>query len=64
MSSFAVGGYGFGAVIWIPLETAFVNPDNINATAVDPQDPNSEKYTDAVYINQVCMQILMFQIFY
>ena len=22
-------GYGFGSSIWIPLETAFINPDNI-----------------------------------
>ena len=29
MGSFAVAGYGFGGVIWNPLETAFVNPDNV-----------------------------------
>ncbi len=34
MASIAVAGYGFGAVIWIPLETAFVNPDNISPVDV------------------------------
>jgi hypothetical protein len=29
MGSFALAGYGYGAVIWNPLETAFVNPENI-----------------------------------
>ena len=31
MSSIANGGYGLGAAIWIPIETAFVNPDNVEA---------------------------------
>ena len=44
MSSIAVAGYGFGAAIWIPIETAFVNPDNIEAVPVDPGDVNSDKY--------------------
>ena len=30
MSSFAIAGYGFGGVIWNPLETIFVNPDNLS----------------------------------
>ena len=28
-------GYGFGSSIWIPLETAFINPDD-----VPPESPN------------------------
>ena len=24
-----ISGYGFGSVIWIPTETAFINPANI-----------------------------------
>jgi hypothetical protein len=24
-----LSGYGFGAFIWIPVQTSFVNPDNI-----------------------------------
>ena len=30
MTSFALAGYGFGGVIWNPVETAFVNPDNLS----------------------------------
>ena len=44
MSSIVVAGYGFGGAIWIPLETAFVNPDNIDAVAEDLEDSNSNKY--------------------
>lgn len=29
MCSIAIAGYGVGASIWNPLETAFVNPKNI-----------------------------------
>ena len=31
MSNIALSGYGFGAAIWIPIETTFVNPNNIQA---------------------------------
>ena len=31
MSNIALSGYGFGAAIWIPIETTFVNPYNIQA---------------------------------
>ena len=34
MGSIVVSGYGFGSLIWIPVETAFVNPDNVK-----PADP-------------------------
>ena len=47
MSSLAVGAYGFGAAIWIPIETTFVNPNNVaavnfNATSGDKyfEDPD------------------------
>jgi hypothetical protein len=29
MFSWVVSGYGFGALIWIPVQTSFVNPKNI-----------------------------------
>ena len=29
MSSIVLAGYGFGSLIWIPLETAWVNPANL-----------------------------------
>jgi hypothetical protein len=38
MGSIAVAGYGYGAVIRNPLQTAFVNPDN-----VDPVAPEGEE---------------------
>ena len=33
--SVCIAGFGFGAVIWIPLETAFVNPDNVVPVEVE-----------------------------
>lgn len=35
VGSIVIAGYGFGSMIWIPIQTAFVNPDNINAE-IDP----------------------------
>ena len=34
MSSLAIGAYGFGAAIWIPFETTFVNPNNVAAVEI------------------------------
>ena len=33
MGSIVVSGYGFGSLVWIPAETAFVNPENIKPAA-------------------------------
>ena len=44
MSSIVVAGYGFGGAIWIPLETAFVNPLNVDPVPEDPTDSKSDKY--------------------
>ena len=44
MTSIAVGGYGFGSMIWIPLQTYFVNPNNLAAIPENPQDSSSDKY--------------------
>ncbi len=33
-----VAAYGFGSVIWVPLQTAFANPDNIEVQAVEGED--------------------------
>merc|ERR1711892_571026 len=35
VGSFVIAGYGFGSMIWIPIQTGFVNPDNIDAV-IDP----------------------------
>ncbi len=34
MGSICVAGFGYGSVIWNPLETAYVNPNNIEAEEV------------------------------
>ena len=34
MGSIVAAGSGFGALIWTPLQTAYVNPDNIAAVEV------------------------------
>lgn len=36
--SIVVASFGFGSVIWNPLETAFVNPDNVSPTEEDGED--------------------------
>ena len=33
MGSIVVSGYGFGSLVWIPAQTAFVNPDNLRPSA-------------------------------
>ena len=38
ISSLVISGYGYGSLIWIPMETAFVNPDNV--------DPGEDGYYD------------------
>ena len=30
-----LSGYGFGSLMWIPIQTGFVNPENRKAT-IDP----------------------------
>ena len=47
-------GYGFGSAIWIPLQTAFINPGNIppvspkclsvNSSDFECNDEDFEKY--------------------
>ena len=38
MGSVVSSGGGFGSIIWIPLQTAYVNPDNVPAVEVDGED--------------------------
>ena len=38
MGSVVSSGGGFGSIIWIPLQTAYVNPDNVPAIEVDGED--------------------------
>ena len=31
VGSIVLSGYGYGSLIWVPIQTAFVNPDNVKA---------------------------------
>ena len=43
IQNFCFVGYGFGSLIWIPIQTAYVNPENVKAE-LDPQcDANAEE---------------------
>ena len=35
MGSIVSAGNGYGAVVWIPLQTLYVNPGNVAAVEVD-----------------------------
>ena len=60
MSSIVVAGYGFGGAIWVPLETAFVNPDNIAAIPEDLSDETSDKYfEDETVLNKIPQMFLL-----
>ena len=53
MGSIVVSGYGFGSLVWIPAETAFVNPDNIKPAApeclgdVECEEVSEKYFTDS-----------------
>ena len=46
MTSIALAGYGLGGVIWNPLETAYVNPNNIAVQDVPGEDDK--------YVHRLC----------
>ncbi|XP_077987972.1 apicoplast pyruvate carrier 1-like [Glandiceps talaboti] len=41
VSGCIVAGFGFGAFIFNPIQTAFINPNNLSPNATDPDDPDS-----------------------
>ncbi|XP_070538018.1 apicoplast pyruvate carrier 1-like [Ptychodera flava] len=41
VSGCIVGGFGFGAFVFNPIQTAFVNPDNLSPNTTDPDDPGN-----------------------
>ena len=53
MGSIVVSGYGFGSLVWIPAETAFVNPGNIKPAApecvsgVECEEVSEKYFTDS-----------------
>lgn len=38
MGSVTMAGFGYGSIIWNPLETAYVNPDNVSPVSVEGQE--------------------------
>ena len=34
IGSLVISGYGYGSSFWIPVETAFVNPDNVSPCSI------------------------------
>ena len=52
VGSIVVSGYGFGSLFWVPIQTAFVNPDNVMAVVdqnctyagTDQEQTNCELY--------------------
>ena len=51
VGSIVLSGYGFGSLIWIPAQTAYVNPHNVKAEQ-DPRcmtDPEGDYDCDNLY---------------
>ena len=38
VGSIVIAGAGFGATVWIPLQTLFVNPNNVAAVEVEGEE--------------------------
>ena len=65
VGSIVLSGYGFGSLIWIPLQTSFVNPDNIpaeydprcnktgNISSLDTIDCHNRYYTNIDLLDRV-----------
>ena len=55
MGSIVIAGYGFGSMFWVPIQTQFVNPDNIDAV-VDPNcayiGTNDEELCDFYFVDE------------
>jgi len=59
MGSVCIAGFGFGSVIWNPLETQFVNPDNIPPEDI-PGDNSEDKYfTDSQVLDRIPLMFLL-----
>ncbi|XP_023334431.1 uncharacterized protein LOC111705948 isoform X2 [Eurytemora carolleeae] len=66
VSSLVLSGYGFGSLIWIPVQTSFVNPDNIKATVDEKctfngtQESKCDKYfTDPEVLENIPNMFLL-----
>ena len=71
MSSLVAAGYGFGAIIWFPVETSFVNPDNVPAVTdrncTVPEDGRADRcdkyFEDPDVIARFIITALLQQVF-
>ena len=73
VGSIVLSGYGYGSLIWVPIQTAFVNPDNVkaqrdpacslsmlNGTEVEYEaDCKNRYYTDPEMLARVPWMFLM-----
>ena len=75
VGSIVLSGYGYGSLIWIPLQTSFVNPDNVKAeydpgcynnatkdyleTEETSSDCNNRYYTDPDMLARIPWMFLM-----
>ena len=77
IASIVVSGYGFGSSLWTPIETGFVNPDNLKAGSevanctqevIDPEnctDSGSEIYfTNPDVLDRVPLMFVILGIIY
>ena len=63
MGSIVLCGYGFGSLIWVPFQTYFVNPDNLQAVPDPDCDENvtvcDRYYTDPELLARVPWMFLI-----
>ena len=74
VASIVVSGYGFGSSLWAPIQTGFVNPDNIRAVVTNCSeevktqnctDTGKDKYfTDPEVLNRVPLMFIVLGIIY
>merc|ERR1719317_1778412 len=71
VASIVVSGYGFGSSLWAPIQTGFVNPDNLKAAVANCSetgnctDTGRDKYfTDPEVLDRVPFMFLVLGIIY
>ena len=73
VASIVVSGYGFGSSLWAPIQTGFVNPDNLKAAVANCSetgtgnctDTGKDKYfTDPEVLDRVPLMFLVLGIIY
>ena len=63
VGSIVIAGNGFGATLWIPLQTLFVNPNNIPAVEVEGQEDRCLDHDRETSWSVILDSDLWFQIF-